>query len=48
MRQENAAAAAEVLSNAGFEVSVATVDVSSREAVGALVETPRLWATLPD
>jgi NAD(P)-dependent dehydrogenase (short-subunit alcohol dehydrogenase family) len=38
MRQENAAAAAEVLSNAGFEVSVATVDVSSREAVGALVE----------
>jgi NAD(P)-dependent dehydrogenase (short-subunit alcohol dehydrogenase family) len=37
MRQENAAAAAEVLSNAGFEVSVATVDVSSREAVGALV-----------
>jgi NAD(P)-dependent dehydrogenase (short-subunit alcohol dehydrogenase family) len=38
MRQENTAAAAEVLSIAGFEVRVATVDVSSREAVGALVE----------
>ena len=39
MRQENANAAAEVLGNAGYEVSVATVDVSSREAVQALVET---------
>ena len=39
MRQENADAAAEVLGNAGYEVSVATVDVSSREAVHALVET---------
>ena len=38
MRQENADAAAEVLGNAGYEVSVATVDVSSREAVHALVE----------
>jgi NAD(P)-dependent dehydrogenase (short-subunit alcohol dehydrogenase family) len=37
MRQDNANAAAEVLSNAGYEVSVATVDASSREAVHALV-----------
>ena len=39
MRPENAKAAAEVLGNAGYEVSVATVDASSREAVRALVET---------
>jgi NAD(P)-dependent dehydrogenase (short-subunit alcohol dehydrogenase family) len=38
VRQENADAAAEVLGNAGYEASVATVDVSSREAVHALVE----------
>ena len=38
MRPDNADAAAEVLGNAGYEVSVATVDVSSREAVRALVE----------
>jgi NAD(P)-dependent dehydrogenase (short-subunit alcohol dehydrogenase family) len=37
VRQDNATAAAEVLSNAGYEVSVATVDVSSRDAVHALV-----------
>jgi NAD(P)-dependent dehydrogenase (short-subunit alcohol dehydrogenase family) len=39
MRQENATAAADVLENAGYEVSVATVDVASRAAVRALVET---------
>jgi NAD(P)-dependent dehydrogenase (short-subunit alcohol dehydrogenase family) len=39
MRMENANAAALVLENAGYEVSVATVDASSREAVHALVET---------
>ncbi len=39
LRPENADAAAEVLSNAGFEVSTATVDVSSRESVRALVQT---------
>ncbi|HET6231530.1 MAG TPA: SDR family oxidoreductase [Longimicrobiaceae bacterium] len=39
MRSENANAAAEVLGNAGYDVSVATVDASSREAVHALVET---------
>jgi len=38
MRADNANAAAEVLGNAGYEVSVATVDPSSREAVRALVE----------
>ena len=37
MRAENANAAAEVMSNAGYDVSVAIVDVSSREAVHALV-----------
>jgi NAD(P)-dependent dehydrogenase (short-subunit alcohol dehydrogenase family) len=41
LRQENAAAAAEVLTNAGFEVSTATVDVSKRESIRKLVETAR-------
>ena len=36
-RQQNAAAAAEVLENAGYETSVATVDVSSCQDVQALV-----------
>ena len=39
LRQDNAAAAAAVMSNAGFEVSTTTVDVSSRESIHALVET---------
>jgi NAD(P)-dependent dehydrogenase (short-subunit alcohol dehydrogenase family) len=39
LRQENADAAARVLSDAGFEVSTATVDVSSRKSVHALVQT---------
>ena len=39
LRQENADAAADALRNAGFDVSTATVDVSSRESVHALVET---------
>ena len=38
-RQENANAAAEVMGNAGYDVTVATVDVSSRQDVHALVET---------
>ena len=38
-RAENANAAAEVLGNAGYDVSVAIVDVSKRETVHALVET---------
>jgi NAD(P)-dependent dehydrogenase (short-subunit alcohol dehydrogenase family) len=39
LRQDNADAAAKTLSQAGFEVSVATVDVSSRASVEALVRT---------
>jgi NAD(P)-dependent dehydrogenase (short-subunit alcohol dehydrogenase family) len=39
LRRENADVAAKVLSDAGFEVSTAIVDVSSRESVHALVET---------
>lgn len=39
MRQENADAAAETLSNAGYEVSVAVVDASSRTDVHALAQT---------
>ena len=37
-KKENADAAAAVLSNAGFEVSTVTVDVSSREAVKSLAQ----------
>jgi NAD(P)-dependent dehydrogenase (short-subunit alcohol dehydrogenase family) len=39
MRQDNANAAAEILDNAGYEVSVTMIDASSRDAVHALVET---------
>jgi NAD(P)-dependent dehydrogenase (short-subunit alcohol dehydrogenase family) len=39
LQQGDADAAADVLSNAGFEVRTTTVDVSSREAVQTLVET---------
>jgi NAD(P)-dependent dehydrogenase (short-subunit alcohol dehydrogenase family) len=39
LRQDNADAAAKVLGDAGFEVSTATLDVSSRTSVHALVET---------
>src|SRR6185436_15241681 len=38
LREDNAVAAAEVLSNAGYDASIATVDVSSRETVHALVQ----------
>ena len=38
VRRENAEAAAKTLSDAGFEVSVATVDVSSRASVQSLVQ----------
>jgi NAD(P)-dependent dehydrogenase (short-subunit alcohol dehydrogenase family) len=38
LRQANADAAADVLRNAGFDVSTTTVDVSSRESVHAAVE----------
>lgn len=39
LRQDNATAAADVLRDAGFDVSTATVDVSSRQSVQALVES---------
>jgi NAD(P)-dependent dehydrogenase (short-subunit alcohol dehydrogenase family) len=39
LHKANADAAAEVLANAGFDVSTATVDASSRESVHALAET---------
>lgn len=38
LRQENAEAAAKVLLDAGFEVTTATVDVSSRGSVEALAQ----------
>ncbi|MEO6256035.1 MAG: SDR family oxidoreductase [Sphingomicrobium sp.] len=38
LRQENADAAARILNDAGFEASTATVDVSSRQSVEALVQ----------
>ena len=36
-REENAKAAAGIMANAGYDVSTATVDVSSRASVDALV-----------
>lgn len=39
LKQENAQAAAKVLADAGFEVTTAVVDVSSRESVHALART---------
>jgi NAD(P)-dependent dehydrogenase (short-subunit alcohol dehydrogenase family) len=39
LRPGNADAAAEVMRDAGFDVSTATVDVSSRDSVHALVDT---------
>ena len=39
LREETAKSAAKTLSDAGFEVSTAIVDVSSRASVEALVET---------
>jgi NAD(P)-dependent dehydrogenase (short-subunit alcohol dehydrogenase family) len=39
LRQDNVEAAAKILGDAGFEVSTAVVDVSSRKSVHALVET---------
>src|SRR5580765_5475827 len=38
LRQENADAAAKTLSDAGFDVTTATVDVSSRASVEGLVQ----------
>jgi NAD(P)-dependent dehydrogenase (short-subunit alcohol dehydrogenase family) len=38
LKEENAKSAAKTLSEAGFEVSTATVDISSRQSIRALVE----------
>jgi NAD(P)-dependent dehydrogenase (short-subunit alcohol dehydrogenase family) len=46
LRAEVADAAAKILSDAGFEVSTATVDVSSRKSVHALVETATAIGTV--
>jgi NAD(P)-dependent dehydrogenase (short-subunit alcohol dehydrogenase family) len=46
LHRENADAAAKVLSDAGFEVSTAIVDVSSRKSVHALVETAMAIGTI--
>lgn len=46
LRKENVDAAAKVLSDAGFEVSTAIVDVSSRQSVHALVETATAIGTI--
>jgi len=46
LRKENADAAAKVLSEAGFEVSTAIVDVSARRSVHALVETATAIGTI--
>jgi NAD(P)-dependent dehydrogenase (short-subunit alcohol dehydrogenase family) len=48
LRQSNADAAAEVMADAGFEVSAATVDVSSRESIHALVETSTALGDITD
>ena len=47
LREDNAKAAAEVMSNAGYDVSVATCDVSSRESGVRWWTQPRIAATLP-
>lgn len=46
LRQDNVEAAAKVLSDAGFEVSTAIVDVSSRQSVHALVQTATAIGTV--
>jgi NAD(P)-dependent dehydrogenase (short-subunit alcohol dehydrogenase family) len=46
LRQDNVDAAAKVLGDAGFEVSTAIVDVSSRKSVHALVETATAIGTI--
>ena len=46
LRQDNVDAAAKVLSDAGFEVSTAIVDVASRESVHALVKAATAIGTI--
>jgi NAD(P)-dependent dehydrogenase (short-subunit alcohol dehydrogenase family) len=45
-RQENAEAAAKVLSNAGYDVTVAKVDMSLREDVEGLAETAKRFGRI--
>jgi NAD(P)-dependent dehydrogenase (short-subunit alcohol dehydrogenase family) len=45
-RESNAKAAADILSKVGYEVSVTTVDVSSREAVFALIDEAEKFGTI--
>src|SRR5512147_622664 len=46
LRKESVDAASHILSDAGFEVSTAIVDVSSRESVHALVERATATGTI--
>jgi NAD(P)-dependent dehydrogenase (short-subunit alcohol dehydrogenase family) len=46
LRKENAEAAAKVMSDAGFDVSATTVDISSRESIQAVVETAAARGTI--
>lgn len=46
LRRENVEVAANVLSDAGFDVTTAIVDVSSRKAVHALVEVAKATGTI--
>ncbi len=46
LRQDNLSAAEKILSDVGFEVSTAIVDVSSRESVHTLVETATAFGSV--
>ena len=48
LRLDHADAAAQVMLDAGFDVSTATVDVSSRQSVHALVGPPPASGRSPD
>jgi NAD(P)-dependent dehydrogenase (short-subunit alcohol dehydrogenase family) len=46
LRQENADRAARIMSDAGFDVSTTTVDISSRKSIHAVVETGAAHGTI--
>jgi len=46
LRKENAEGAAKVMSDAGFDVSATTVDISSRKSIQAVVETTAARGTI--
>ena len=46
LRQENADIAAKTMSDAGFDVSTTTVDISSRKSIHAVVETAAVHGTI--